>query len=59
MTSFTRGGYAHMRGAPMGSGGYTVWRPDHAIFDGVTLRAGDLLGDRSSWATSVTGASSS
>lgn len=42
--SFTRGGYAHMAHSPRGSGGYTVWRPEHWAFDGVELRAGDLLG---------------
>ena len=42
--SFTRGGYAHMPNAPQGSGGYTVWRPDHWAFDDVDLLAGDLLG---------------
>ena len=42
--SFTRGGYAHMANAPAGTGGYTVWRPDHWAFDGVGLRAGDVLG---------------
>ncbi len=42
--SFSRGGYAHMRGAPMGSGGYTVWRPENPIFEGMKLRAGDQLG---------------
>ena len=42
--SFTRGGYAHMPNAPAGSGGYTVWRPDHWAFDSLAHRAGDLLG---------------
>ncbi|MEM7020802.1 MAG: N,N-dimethylformamidase beta subunit family domain-containing protein, partial [Pseudomonadota bacterium] len=42
--SFTHGGYAHMRNAPNGSGGYTVWRPEHWAFEGVGLRSGDLLG---------------
>ncbi len=42
--TFTRGGYAHVDAAPRGSGGYTVWRPGHWAFDGVELRAGDLLG---------------
>ena len=42
--SFTRGGYAHMRNAPLGSGGYTLWRPEHWAFEGLDLRAGDLLG---------------
>ncbi len=42
--SFTRGGYAHMPNAPDGSGGYTVWRPEHWAFDSLPLRSGDLLG---------------
>ena len=42
--SFTRGGYAHLPGAPRGSGGYTVWRPRHWAFDGVDRRAGDIVG---------------
>ena len=42
--SFTRGGYAHMPNAPQGSGGYTVWQPDHWAFDTTTLKAGDTLG---------------
>ena len=42
--SFTRGGYAHCRNAPMGSGGYSIWRPDHWAFDGLDLRAGDIVG---------------
>lgn len=42
--SFTRGGYANMRAAPQGSGGYSVWRPDHWAFDGLTMRPGDLIG---------------
>ena len=42
--SFTRGGYAHCRAAPRGSGGYSVWRPDHWAFDGVELRPGDIVG---------------
>ena len=42
--SFTRGGYAHVRNAPRGSGGYTIWQPEHPYFDGVDLLAGDILG---------------
>ena len=42
--SFTRGGYAHMPNAPQGTGGYTVWRPEHWVFEGVDLRAGDVIG---------------
>ena len=42
--SFSRGGYANMPNAPDGSGGYTVWRPEHWAFDSLPLRAGDILG---------------
>ncbi len=42
--SFTRGGYAHMRAAPAGSGGYSVWRPGHWAFDGIDLLPGDIVG---------------
>jgi hypothetical protein len=43
--SFTRGGYAHLENAaPRGSGGYTVWRPEHWAFAGCDLRYGDLFG---------------
>ena len=42
--SFTRGGYARMPNAPDGSGGYTVWRPDHWAFESLPHQAGDLLG---------------
>ncbi|MDX1650398.1 MAG: DUF6605 domain-containing protein [Myxococcota bacterium] len=42
--SFTRGGYAHLENAPHGSGGYTVWRPEHWAFEGLALRPGDLVG---------------
>ncbi len=42
--SFTRGGYAHMPNAPKGSGGYTVWQPDHWAFDSLALTDGDDLG---------------
>jgi len=42
--TFTRGGYAHCFNAPTGTGGYTVWRPDHWPFEGLRLRAGDVLG---------------
>ena len=42
--SFTRGGYAHMPGAPHGTGGYTVWRPEHWAFSGLELLSGDVLG---------------
>lgn len=43
--SFCRGGYARIGGGtPDGSGGYTVWRPEHWAFEGTELRYGDLLG---------------
>jgi len=43
--TFTRGGYARIgQGVPRGAGGYTVWRPDHWLFDGTDLRYGDVLG---------------
>ena len=42
--SFTRGGYAHMPNSPQGTGGYTIWRPEHWAFSGLALRAGDQLG---------------
>ena len=42
--SFTRGGYAHCRRAPKGTGGYTIWRPGHWAFDGLRLIAGDVVG---------------
>lgn len=42
--SFTRGGYAHCRAAPRGSGGYSVWRPEHWAFEGVDIRPGDIVG---------------
>lgn len=44
--SFTRGGYARQAGCtPRGQRGYTVWRPEHWLFEGTDLRYGDLLGD--------------
>jgi hypothetical protein len=43
--SFCRGGYARIGGgAPRGSGGYTVHRPEHWAFAGTGLRWGDVLG---------------
>ena len=43
--SFARGGYARIgRRVPNGSGGYTIHRPDHWIFDGTGLGYGDVLG---------------
>ena len=43
--SFTRGGYARVGEAtPRSSGGYSIHRPDHPVFDGTNLRYGDTLG---------------
>ncbi len=43
--SFARGGYARIgRRVPNGSGGYTVHRPGHWLFEGTGLEYGDLLG---------------
>ena len=43
--SFARGGYARIgRRVPNGSGGYTIHRPGHWLFDGTDLEYGDLLG---------------
>ena len=43
--TFTRGGYSRYGlGVPRGSGAYTVWRPDHWIFEGTRLRYGDAVG---------------
>jgi hypothetical protein len=43
--SFSRGGYARQAGCtPRGQRGYTVWRPEHWLFEGTDLRYGDLLG---------------
>jgi hypothetical protein len=43
--TFTRGGYSRYGlGVPRGSGAYTVWRPDHWIFEGTRLRYGDAIG---------------
>ena len=45
--SFARGGYARIgRRVPAGSGGYTVHRPNHWLFEGTGLEYGDLLGAR-------------
>jgi hypothetical protein len=44
--SFSRGGYARLAGCtPSGQRGYTIWRPEHWLFEGTDLRYGDLLGD--------------
>ena len=42
--SFIHGGYARMPNAPMGSGGYTVWQPDHWAFSAVAMASGETLG---------------
>jgi hypothetical protein len=43
--SFTRGGYARVgKGTPRSAGGYTIYRPEHPVFEGTNLRYGDLLG---------------
>lgn len=42
--SFTRGGYAQMRNAPQGTGGYTVHRSGHWAFADVPVRRGDVVG---------------
>ncbi len=48
--TFSRGGYHRIgRVVANGSGGYTVYRPDHWVFDGTEVTYGDLIG-----ATSVT-----
>ena len=44
--SFSRGGYARQAGCtPRGQRGYTIWRPEHWLFEGTDLRYGDLFGD--------------
>ena len=43
--SFSRGGYARIgKKVKAGSGGFTVHRPDHWLFEGTGLAYGDLLG---------------
>jgi hypothetical protein len=43
--SFTRGGYHRVgQAAPRGSGGYTVQRPDHWVFEATGMRYGDVVG---------------
>ncbi len=43
--SFARGGYHRIgRAVGGGAGGYTVYRPDHWVFDGVEVDYGDLIG---------------
>lgn len=43
--SFTRGGYHRIgKRVTNGAGGYTIYRPEHWIFDGTELDYGDVLG---------------
>ncbi len=43
--SFTRGGYHRIgKRVTNGAGGYTVYRPDHWIFEGTGIDYGDVLG---------------
>jgi hypothetical protein len=43
--TFTRGGYSRYgMGVPRGSAAYTVWHPEHWVFEGTELRYGDELG---------------
>lgn len=43
--SFTRGGYHRIgKRVTSGAGGYTVYRPDHWMFDGTGIDYGDVLG---------------
>jgi hypothetical protein len=43
--TFTRGGYARVgQATPRASGGYTVQRPEHWVFEGTGLRYGDVVG---------------
>ncbi len=43
--SFTRGGYHRIgKRVTNGAGGYTVYRPDHWMFDGTDIDYGDLVG---------------
>ena len=45
--SFSRGGYSRYgMGVPRGSGAYTVYRPEHWVFDGTGLQYGDCIGTR-------------
>ncbi|HVV36630.1 MAG TPA: N,N-dimethylformamidase beta subunit family domain-containing protein [Acidimicrobiales bacterium] len=44
--SFVRGGYHRIgRNVTNGLGGYTVYRPEHWLFDGTDVRYGDVLGN--------------
>lgn len=42
--SFNRGGYHRFGSVPKGAGGYTVYRPDHWMFEGTDLKWGDVFG---------------
>jgi len=43
--SFTRGGYSRYGlGAPRSSGGFTVWQPEHWVYEGTGLHYGDEFG---------------
>ena len=43
--SFSRGGYARVgKATPRGSGGFTVYRPEHWVFEGTELCYGDVVG---------------
>ncbi len=43
--SFTRGGYHRIgKRVTNGAGGYTIYRPDHWIFEGTGIDYGDVLG---------------
>jgi len=43
--SFSRGGYHRIgKVVATGSGGYTVYRPDHWVFEGTEVGYGDLIG---------------
>ena len=46
--SFVRGGYHRIgKNVTNGLGGFTVYRPDHWLFDGTDVRYGDVLGNES------------
>jgi hypothetical protein len=43
--TFSRGGYHRIgRAVASGAGGYTIYRPDHWVFDGTGVTFGDLIG---------------
>ncbi len=46
--TFTRGGYHRIgKAVGRGSGGYTIYRPEHWVFDGTDVGYGDLVGAES------------